>query len=67
MAPAIAEVALNCTDSIFFTKILRSQKALYIVSNDFLGKLCLSFFVVEIPVFTFKRALSICCLKLSLS
>ena len=40
------------------------KKALYIVSNDFCGKECLSFFIADISLFIFGITLSICCLKL---
>ena len=43
------------------------KKAMYIVTNDFLGKLCPSFLFTEIPLCTFEIALSICCLKLGFS
>ena len=43
------------------------KKALYIISNDFRGKECLSFFITDIPLFIFGITLSICCLKLSFS
>ena len=33
------------------------HKALYIVTNEFLGKLCLRFFIIETPLFTFEIAL----------
>ena len=42
-------------------------KALYIVINDFHGKLYLSFFIVDIPLLTLEIAPTICCLKLSFS
>ena len=70
MAPVIAKVALYCADYFFHKKIhfvaghitiiSGLKKALYIVTNE----LWLSFFISEIPSFTFEIALSICCLKL---
>ena len=40
------------------------KKALYIIISDLLGKLYLSFFVIDIPLLTLEIALSVCCLKI---
>ena len=39
------------------------EKALYIVINDFLGKLYFSFFIIDISLLTLETALSIRSLK----
>ena len=37
------------------------------VGNDFLGKICLSFSIIEIPLLTLHKTVSICILKFNFS
>ena len=41
------------------------KNVLYLVTNDFCEKLCLSFLITDTHSFIFKMALSTCCSELS--
>ena len=81
MAPVFAKVALYCTDSIFHKEIHFVAGHRWYHHNQlavsiklfiswlmiFLVNYVLSFFITEIPLFTFEIAILICCLKLRFS
>ena len=80
MVPFMASAALYWTDSSFFAnkfierlvmvyiaKInMGPQNTFLIVNNDILGSKCLSYLIIEIPLSTLCKAVSICILKFAI-